>query len=64
MIFLKFDNRAVVKESLKSAAQIERLILTSGFLQKLSYWLPFLTSPRNGVSSDEKLETFFIAGNI
>ncbi|MCH5290354.1 MAG: hypothetical protein J1D88_01180 [Treponema sp.] len=35
MIFLKFDNRAVVKEGLKSAAQIERLILTSVFLQKL-----------------------------
>lgn len=40
-----------------------RLILTSFFL-KLGYWLPFLSLLRNGVSSAEKLDTFFIAGDI
>ena len=58
---LKIRSLLKIKEGLKTATKIALLFLMASFLQKLAYSLLFLTSLRNSVFSNSKVETFFIA---
>ena len=53
------DNNKL-KEGLKTATEIELPVLMRVF-SKLAYLLPFFISLQNGVFSNSKVETFFIA---